>query len=555
MSSSRAARASDLVHPAVLVFLVGLAFAGLAPVLLQGQTLEPVQTEPIERFLLRHENGDWVDPYSADFTPAGDNGYLGVWFEAAFQDPAPGRLMGQRFDGDDRAVSEPRPIPSDPRPPYPSPYALQTHRAGGPVLAIWRLSGEPVSNVVGRYLHAQGTPLSPVVAIGHTSTSMLPAAALHESGRALVVWRVDVSGAIRGRILEANGGRGPVLDLTNGDARGPAVAVDANGRHLLVWQEYVHGTGPHFDLFGRWLGTDGRAAGLPFVIATDASGYPEVAMWPDGRSAVVWSSCGGTDWGAPCAMRIRWLDEDGAPVGPPQTISPDDGRSHASPEMAIDSDGVLFVHWQVYPANPGTFPGDVLFHAVAFDAVGARLATAPVLEIKGEVERRKVVALDQDFFVSWYGYNANPIDGTFAMRYRFTPADDGGEEPPPPPPDDPAPPAGAAPLTSPEVPGFRFWVRISTAGGSVLGSMEPVCIPETVCVSGALAGRSEVFLRVVGPRPNGYLWPTIVKFTTSTVEAWIEQIATGEIRYYELEGASQGVDELPGLFDRTGFQP
>jgi len=59
----------------------------------------------------------------------------------------------------------------------------------------------------------------------------------------------------------------------------------------------------------------------------------------------------------------------------------------------------------------------------------------------------------------------------------------------------------------------------------------------------------------VGPKPNGRLWPTLVKFSTSRIEVWIEQLATGELRYYELRGARPGFDELPGLFDRHGFEP
>jgi len=59
----------------------------------------------------------------------------------------------------------------------------------------------------------------------------------------------------------------------------------------------------------------------------------------------------------------------------------------------------------------------------------------------------------------------------------------------------------------------------------------------------------------VRSQPNGYLWPTIVKFTTSRVEVWIEQLSTGTVQYYELEGASPGSSELPGLFDPLGFQP
>lgn len=120
---------------------------------------------------------------------------------------------------------------------------------------------------------------------------------------------------------------------------------------------------------------------------------------------------------------------------------------------------------------------------------------------------------------------------------------------------DPPPPAGAW-LETPEIPGFRFKLRIAQGGGAPIpGAAEAACIPETLCVSGAVAGRSEVFVRVVGPKPNGKLWPTLVKFTTSEVEVWIEQLASGQVRYYRLAGASPGVDELPGLFDRGGFDP
>ncbi|HSL84973.1 MAG TPA: hypothetical protein VLF66_19515, partial [Thermoanaerobaculia bacterium] len=78
----------------------------------------------------------------------------------------------------------------------------------------------------------------------------------------------------------------------------------------------------------------------------------------------------------------------------------------------------------------------------------------------------------------------------------------------------PLPPPGPF-LASPAVPGFRFKVRISGGGDAIPGRREPGCIPETLCVSGALPGRSEAFLRVVGPKPNGLLWPTLVKFSTS----------------------------------------
>jgi hypothetical protein len=119
----------------------------------------------------------------------------------------------------------------------------------------------------------------------------------------------------------------------------------------------------------------------------------------------------------------------------------------------------------------------------------------------------------------------------------------------------PAPPPEQG-LTSPRVPGFRVWVRITARSGEARwGAAEPQCLTETLCASGALPGRTEVLVRVIGPRPNGFLWPTLVKLTTSQVEVWIEQLATAELRYYLLPGATSGDDTLPGLFDRFGFAP
>lgn len=119
---------------------------------------------------------------------------------------------------------------------------------------------------------------------------------------------------------------------------------------------------------------------------------------------------------------------------------------------------------------------------------------------------------------------------------------------------DPPPPAGSW-LTTGSVPGFRFKVRISNGARGLEGRKENACLPETLCVSGAVRSRPEVFLRIVGPKPNGLLWPTMVKFTTSAVEVWIEQTGRRGVRYYRLAGAAPETDVLPGLFDRGGFRP
>ncbi|HEY4596818.1 MAG TPA: fibronectin type III domain-containing protein, partial [Thermoanaerobaculia bacterium] len=110
-------------------------------------------------------------------------------------------------------------------------------------------------------------------------------------------------------------------------------------------------------------------------------------------------------------------------------------------------------------------------------------------------------------------------------------------------------------LTTSAIPNFRFRVRIFNTSTPIAGVKESDCIPETLCVSGAVPGRSEVFLRVIGPRPNGYLWPTIVRFTPSRVEVDVQQISTGITKTYVLPAIPPDSDDLTGLQDRTGFLP
>lgn len=120
---------------------------------------------------------------------------------------------------------------------------------------------------------------------------------------------------------------------------------------------------------------------------------------------------------------------------------------------------------------------------------------------------------------------------------------------------DPDPPSTSW-LTTAEQPGFEFQVQITPAGSSpVLGAKEADCIVESLCASGALAGRPEVFVKLIGPRPNGFLWVQISRFTPSQVEVWVRQMSTDETNYYNLPAVDATSDDVSGLQDRLAFSP
>jgi hypothetical protein len=115
----------------------------------------------------------------------------------------------------------------------------------------------------------------------------------------------------------------------------------------------------------------------------------------------------------------------------------------------------------------------------------------------------------------------------------------------------PDPPSGAW-LTTSQLSGFQFKVRIN---GGASGTSVSDCVPETLCVAGAIPTRSELFLRIIGPRSNGFLWAQVIRFTTSRLEVWVQRTSGGPIRYYDLPTVAQDSEVLSGLVDKEAFTP
>lgn len=128
----------------------------------------------------------------------------------------------------------------------------------------------------------------------------------------------------------------------------------------------------------------------------------------------------------------------------------------------------------------------------------------------------------------------------------------------------PGPASGEARSAPPQTPsgpwtdlgGFRVKARL-TAGRQVRNARPAPCAADTLCLAGTGAppGPPDVLVRIAGPRPNGFLWPMVARFTTQAVEVWIQQRKTGVIRYYRLEALPADGSALNGVFDSKGFWP
>ena len=111
-------------------------------------------------------------------------------------------------------------------------------------------------------------------------------------------------------------------------------------------------------------------------------------------------------------------------------------------------------------------------------------------------------------------------------------------------------------ISSNQFPGFRFRVWITPSGQPAFFGQEVAdCIPGALCVSGALANRTEILVRLIGPRPNGFLWLQAVRFTPSQLDVEVEQLVGQVLQTYRLEAIPADEDTLDGVVDRNAFLP
>lgn len=439
--------------------------------------------------------------------------------------------------------------------------------APGEPVAVWMSpEGDPLSPV--RTLREDGEPLTTPVALGSVRAGealvvltgddpQVVARRISQDGSLGPAWTIEACAQAQSFELESNGPTGyfllcggrvqrlasdgqpagaPIVlappELGPADARG---ATTADGDLWVVWtQDSFDGRGA----FVRRLGPGGAAetpVSLVARVGAGTFGSPriDVAALPEGGAAVVWA-------GAQGLVRFRLVNREGTfDVAETGFLGPvGEGPASAPRVVASRNQGLLAFSWRE-PVGGGSHAaaGYLRLVPVATGRPGNAItidhgfAASLLFDAR---DRLAVLALEPRLLD--FNTYLSPRFGLTPLATLMPPPGDG--------------------VVSDAFPGFRFWVRI---GGDEpdprIGTLEPLCQPETACFSGSLPGRSEVEVRIVGPKPNGYLWPNVVRFTTSQVEVWIEQIATGERRYYLLDGVDPESNELDGLFDRFGFLP
>jgi hypothetical protein len=271
--------------------------------------------------------------------------------------------------------------------------------------------------------------------------------------------------------------------------------------------------------------------------AADQEGS-RLAVGADGRFLVVWQE---VESDGSAGIRVRAFGPTGSPLGGERAADPEEPGDQGAPDIAVTKEGVVWVSWVtvgVPPADGSPAEAAIVVRPFGFDA-----------EPEGDAREVATGAFGSPSLTGGTGgalviWQAGS-EGSLLVGSVVGPAGQAG-----------TPPDASLALEGPGLPGFRVWVRVApTPAESRWGTRVEPCLAEALCAAGALPDRAEVIVRVAGPKPNGFLWPSLVKLTTSQVEVWLQQKASGAVQYYLLPGASPGSGLLPGLFDRNGFRP
>jgi len=227
----------------------------------------------------------------------------------------------------------------------------------GNFIVVWSGSGPGgVFGVFGQRFGSSGAPAGAefrVSTAGVTPFQVYPAVAAGLAGNFVVAWRTsfttgsgydvaaqrfDSAGAPLGSQFRVN-------SFTLNAQALPAVAADASGNFIVVWQSEAQ-DGSLSGIYGQRYAASGVALGPEFRVNTyvaDRQVWPSVAMDPAGNFVVAWGSYGpdGSIYGV-FAQRYA---SGGAPVGSEFQVNTFTANTQFRPDVATDAAGAFTVIW------------------------------------------------------------------------------------------------------------------------------------------------------------------------------------------------------------------
>ncbi len=266
-------------------------------------------------------------------------------------------------------------------------YPAVAADSAGNFVAVWQSSGGQdgdASSIQAQRFDADGSPLGGEFQVNSYTTSRQaqPAIAMNAGGQFIVVWDsgtmavpgpdgdgIGVQGQRFDALGNAQGTEFEINVFTTGLQRSAAVAIGEPGDFVVTWMSNSQ-DGDGYSVHGRRFDANGDPLDDEFQLNAYTTGLqasPEVAIDPQGRFVIVWSS-EGID-GDEVAVQGQRFDAAGQPQGEAFQVNSYTTASQGVPSVATDAQGNFLVVWHTGFGQDGDGRSA---HGQSFDAAGTR---------------------------------------------------------------------------------------------------------------------------------------------------------------------------------------
>lgn len=310
--------------------------------------------------------------------------------------------------------------------------AVAVDGAGG-FIVVWQSfesdnGDDDTWSVQAQRFGSDGTPLGEQLLVNTTTTSLQwrPAVASDAVGNFVVVWESsgeagDDASSIQGQRFASSGAmqgaQFQVNTYTRNDQASPQVAMDAAGNFVVVWESYGSDSdSSYYSVQAQRYASDGSAQGAQFQANTYTTGFqwsPSVGMEPAGDFIIVWSSERPDNGDSvPFSIQGQRYASDGSLLGASFLVNTYTTSDQGFPAVAVDSRGDFIVAWQS-SGSAGTDTSSQSIQAQRFASDASPIGDQfQVNTYTNDTQTRPAVAASPvgDFVVAWDSYGSDGGD-------------------------------------------------------------------------------------------------------------------------------------------------
>ena len=307
-------------------------------------------------------------------------------------------------------------------------YPAVASDANGNFVVVWQSGGQDGSGdgIFGQRFNATGVPQGSEFQVSsHTTDGQrYPSVASDANGNFVVVWQSNYQDGINHGVFGQRfntaglplGSEFQVNSFTTGNQYRPAVASDANGNFVVVWQS-VGQDGSAYGVLGQRFNTAGLPQGSEFRVnsfTTSNQGRPAVASDANGNFVVVWESLGqdGSSYG----VFGQRFNATGVPQGSEFQVNSYTTSTQRGPSVASDANGNFVIAWQSYGQDASAWG----VFGQRFNATGVPQGSefrANTYSAGNQYSSAVASAANGNFVVAWSSYQDGSGFGVFGQRY------------------------------------------------------------------------------------------------------------------------------------------